>query len=498
MSQLTLALRDITKSFGGVEVLHQVNLNAVGGEVLALLGENGAGKSTLVKILAGDYLPDGGQVVVDDSVSAGLNPRTARKLGIRMIHQEFQDAGALTVAENISLGRWPTSGPVVSWSRLKARANDVLGQMGVDIDPGALVSSLRVGERQVVEIARALADDAKLLILDEPTAALSQQEVDRLFDWVRRLRNDGVCIVYITHRLDEVFELADRVQVLRNGSVALLSPATEVTRRELVEAMVGRDIGEVSRPVDAGLHVGGASMITIRDLAVDDQVVGLSLDVRAGEVLCLYGKLGSGTTQVAEVCFGIRKASGGTMTIAGVAGFPRTPTAAIRGGVGYLPPDRKREGAFMSRSVVENLSAASWGRMAVGKVVVFARREKAAYDRWASKLGIKSADPANQSIAQLSGGNQQKVMLARWLERTSNPLVLVEPTRGVDVGARQEIYAAIRALAAEGQAVLVVTSDYEEAVQVSDRVVVMQRGKQVAEFDGDDVTARSLTIAAGG
>jgi len=498
LSQLTLALRDITKSFGGVEVLHQVNLNAVGGEVLALLGENGAGKSTLVKILAGDYLPDGGQVVVDGSVSAGLNPRTARKLGIRMIHQEFQDAGALTVAENISLGRWPTIGPVVSWSRLKARANDVLGQMGVDIDPGALVSSLRVGERQVVEIARALADDAKLLILDEPTAALSQQEVDRLFDWVRRLRNDGVCIVYITHRLDEVFELADRVQVLRNGSVALLSPATDVTRRELVEAMVGRDIGEVSRPVDAGLHVGGASMITIRDLAVDDQVVGLSLDVRAGEVLCLYGKLGSGTTQVAEVCFGIRKASGGTLTIAGVAGFPRTPTAAIRGGVGYLPPDRKREGAFMSRSVVENLSAASWGRMAVGKVVVFARREKAAYDRWASKLGIKSADPANQSIAQLSGGNQQKVMLARWLERTSNPLVLVEPTRGVDVGARQEIYAAIRALAAEGQAVLVVTSDYEEAVQVSDRVVVMQRGKQVAEFDGDDVTARSLTIAAGG
>jgi len=498
LSQLTLALRDITKSFGGVEVLHQVNLNAVGGEVLALLGENGAGKSTLVKILAGDYLPDGGQVVVDDSVSAGLNPRTARKLGIRMIHQEFQDAGALTVAENISLGRWPTIGPVVSWSRLKARANDVLGQMGVDIDPGALVSSLRVGERQVVEIARALADDAKLLILDEPTAALSQQEVDRLFDWVRRLRNDGVCIVYITHRLDEVFELADRVQVLRNGSVALLSPAADVTRRELVEAMVGRDIGEVSRPVDAGVHVGGASMITIRDLAVDDQVVGLSLDVRAGEVLCLYGKLGSGTTQVAEVCFGIRKASGGTLTIAGVAGFPRTPTAAIRGGVGYLPPDRKREGAFMSRSVVENLSAASWGRMAVGKVVVFARREKAAYDRWASKLGIKSADPANQSIAQLSGGNQQKVMLARWLERTSNPLVLVEPTRGVDVGARQEIYAAIRALAAEGQAVLVVTSDYEEAVQVSDRVVVMQRGKQVAEFDGDDVTARSLTIAAGG
>lgn len=498
MSQLTLALRDITKSFGGVEVLHQVNLNAVGGEVLALLGENGAGKSTLVKILAGDYVPDGGRVVVNDIEASGLNPRTARKLGIRMIHQEFQDAAALTVAENISLGRWPTNGPLVSWSRLRARADDVLGQMGVDIDPGALVSSLRVGERQVVEIARALADDAKLLILDEPTAALSQQEVDRLFEWVRRLRDSGVCIVYITHRLDEVFELADRVQVLRNGSVALVAPTADVTRRELVEAMVGRDIGEVSRPADAGARASGEPMITLHDLDVDDQVTNLSLEVRAGEVVCLYGKLGSGTTQVAEVCFGIRKATGGTLMLGGVTGFPSSPTAAIRGGVGYLPPDRKREGAFMSRSVVENLSAASWSKMAIGKLLVFASREKAAYDRWSSKLGIKSADPTNQSISQLSGGNQQKVMLARWLERTSNPLVLVEPTRGVDVGARQEIYAAIRALAAEGQAVLVVTSDYEEAVQLADRVVVMQRGQQVAEFDGDSVTAQNLTIAAGG
>jgi len=498
LSQLTLALCDISKSFGGVEVLHQVNLNAVGGEVLALLGENGAGKSTLVKILAGDYVPDGGEIVVDGVALPALNPRASRKLGIRMIHQEFQDAGALTVAENISLGRWPTAGGMISWPSLKRRAADVLGQMGVDIDPGALVSSLRVGERQVVEIARALADDAKLLILDEPTAALSQQEVDRLFEWVRRLRASGVCIVYITHRLDEVFELADRVQVLRNGEVALTANTADVTRRQLVEAMVGRDIGEVSRPANAGEHTDGATMLTITDLVVDDQVAGLSLTVRQGEVVCLYGKLGSGTTQVAEVCFGIRKPTGGTLDIAGVTGFPTSPTAAIRRGVGYLPPDRKREGAFLSRSVVENLSAASWGKMAIGKIFVTSALERTAYSRWSSKLGIKSADPANQSIGQLSGGNQQKVMLARWLERTSNPLVLVEPTRGVDVGARQEIYSAIRALASEGQAVLVVTSDYEEAVQLADRVIVMQRGRQAAELTGDEVTAQNLTIAAGG
>lgn len=498
LSQLTLALRDISKSFGGVEVLHQVNLNAVGGEVLALLGENGAGKSTMVKILAGDYFPDGGQIVVDGVEAGALNPRAARKLGIRMIHQEFQDAGALTVAENISLGRWPNRAGLVSWSRLRARAEDVLGQMGVDIDPGSLVSSLRVGERQVVEIARALADDAKLLILDEPTAALSQEEVDRLFEWVRRLREQGVCIVYITHRLDEVFELADRVQVLRNGEVALVASTSEVTRRELVEAMVGRDIGEVSRPADAGGATEGRTMIAIKDLEVDDQVMGLSLNVLQGEVVCLYGKLGSGTTLVAEVCFGIRRPTGGTLEIGGTSGFPANPSEAIRRGVGYLPPDRKREGAFMSRAVVENLSAASWPKMATAKMFVTRRQERTAYDRWSSKLGIKSADPVNQAIANLSGGNQQKVILARWLERTSNPLVLVEPTRGVDVGAREEIYSAIRALAKEGQAVLVVTSDYEEAVQLADRVIVMQRGRQVAELAGANVTAQNLTTAAGG
>ncbi len=497
MTQLTLSLRGISKSFGGVEVLHQVNLDAVGGEVLALLGENGAGKSTLVKILAGDYTPDAGSILVDGETSAELNPRSARRLGIRMIYQEFQDAGALTVAENISLGRWPTAGGIVSWSRIQRRAEDVLDQMGVDIDPAATVGSLRVGERQVVEIARALADDAKLLILDEPTAALSQQEVDRLFEWVRRLRDRGVCIVYITHRLDEVFELADRVQVLRNGNVALVSPTSDVSRRELVEAMVGRDIGEVSRPADQGAPVLGEPLISIRDLDIDDQVTELSLEVSPGEVVCLYGKLGSGTTIVAEACFGLRRPTRGELRIGGTSGFPAHPVAAIRRGIGYLPPDRKREGAFMNRSVVENLAVASWGRLSsLGTIT--RSRETTAYDRWAGKLGIKSADPAHQAIANLSGGNQQKVLLARWLERGSNPLVLVEPTRGVDVGARQEIYSAIRGLSREGQAVLVVTSDYEEAVQLADRVVVMQRGRQAAEFAGDDVTAQNLIIAAGG
>jgi ribose transport system ATP-binding protein len=261
--------------------------------------------------------------------------------------------------------------------------------------------------------------------------------------------------------------------------------------------MVGRDIGEVSRPADAHGIPNNEPTIRIRDLVVSDQVAGLSLDVHPGEVVCLYGKLGSGTTQVAEACFGIRKPDGGTMAIGNQEGIPADPAEAIRCGVGYLPPDRKREGAFLNRSVIENLAVASWNRLASAGVIT-QKRESTAYGRWSGKLGIKSADPRVQSIGNLSGGNQQKVLLARWLERSSNPLVLVEPTRGVDVGARQEIYTVIRSLASEGQAVLVVTSDYEEAIQIADRVIVMQRGQQIAELDGDNVTAQNLTIAAGG
>jgi ABC-type sugar transport system ATPase subunit len=497
MTDISLRMQGIRKSFSGVEVLHGVDLNATGGEVVALLGENGAGKSTLVKILAGDYTADEGLIDIDDVAVESFTPLEARQRGIRMIFQEFQDAGPLSVAENIVMGRWPSRVGVVNWRKMRSEAGEILHQMGVDIDPRVPVGSLKVGERQVVEIARALADSARLLILDEPTAALSHQEVVRLFEWVRRLRDNGVCIIYITHRLDEVYELADRVVVLRNGDVVLEERTADVGRRALVEAMVGRDIGEVRRPDNVGATPAGDVVISLQDVSIGDVVSDVSLDVSAGEVVCLYGKLGSGTTQVAELCFGLRAADSGDVRIRETARAPKSPVDAIDIGVGYLPPDRKREAAFLNRPVAENLAVSSWSKIGTGGVLVTKSQEFGAYQRWQEPLGIKSASPRNQPIATLSGGNQQKVVLGRWLERESNPLVLVEPTRGVDVGARQEIYAAIRDLATQGKAILVVTSDYEEAVQVADRAIVMARGRIAAEFEGSDVTTQGLIDASG-
>ena len=495
---VSLRMRGIRKSFGGVEVLHGVDLDATGGAVLALLGENGAGKSTLVKILAGDYVPDGGTIDIDGDQSTSLTPVLARRAGVRMISQEFQDAGTLTVAENISLGRWPTRGGVVNWRDVNRRAADVLSTMGVSIRPDDVVGDLRVGERQIVEIARALADQARILILDEPTAALSQQEVHRLFEWVRRLRDQGVCIVYITHRLDEVAELSDRVMVLRNGSVALMDDTSAVDRRQMVQAMVGRDVGSVGRPTAVDEAALGPAMIELDGVSVGDQLVNVSMTVRQGEVVCVYGKLGSGTSQLAELCFGLRQPTSGTLRVAGADAKLPGPAEAIERGVGYLPPDRKREGLLMIRPVVENMAAASWPRMARARLLISKRTETEAYSRWSDALKVKANQPAVLPISSLSGGNQQKVMLGRWLERESNPLVLAEPTRGVDVGAREDIYATLRSLAAQGKAILVVTSDYEEAIQVADRVLVMARGEFVGEFKNDDVTTANLIAASGG
>ena len=492
-----LQARAIRKSFGGVEVLHGVDLDAVGGSVLALLGENGAGKSTLVRILAGDHAPDSGEIVVGGEAHTVLDPLGARALGVRMIFQELSDAPALTVAENISLGRWPGRRGIVRWREVRERAERALAELGVDIDPDAPVASLRIGERQAVEIARAISDNARCLILDEPTAALSAQEVDRLFHAVRRLRERGTAIVYITHRLDEVVQIADRVEVLRDGDVVLEREVAGTSRAELVTAMVGRAVGEVSRPDGPTPDAGAAPILAFTGAASPGAFADVDLAVAPGEVVALYGKLGSGTAEVAETAFGLRKLSAGECRLKGAEHAPGAPPVAIAAGVGLVPADRQREGTFMVRSVAENLSVPSWSRLA-RRGLLRRASEARAYKRWHDELSIRSRNDPEQLIGTLSGGNQQKVVLGRWLERESDVLVLIEPTRGVDVGARMEIYRVIRKLAREGMGVLVATSDYEEVVQLADRAAVMARGRIVGGLDGEEITTERLTELAGG
>ena len=372
----------------------------------------------------------------------------------------------------------------------------ILDELGVELDLDAPVADLRVAERQVIEIARALLGDARCLILDEPTAALSHQEVELLFAFVRRLRERGVAIVYITHRLDEVSRVADNVHVLRDGASVLEGPVAGYKRTELVAAMVGRELGGVVRPASPA-RAPGAELLKFASAGSEPLFANLDLTLRDGEVVALYGKIGSGTAEVAEAAFGVRKLSSGRLELSSKPVKLDGPASAIHAGVGFLPADRQRDGAFMIRSVAENLCAPSWSRLARARLMISARIEANAYRRWHSVLGIKSRDEPGQLIATLSGGNQQKVLLGRWLETGSKVLVLVEPTRGVDVGARAEIYRSIRALAAEGVGVLVVTSDYEEVVQVADRAVVMTRGAVSAHLAGDQVTVERLSLAAG-
>jgi ribose transport system ATP-binding protein len=489
--------RGVRKSFGGVEVLHGVGLDANAGSILALLGENGAGKSTLVRILAGDHAPDAGEISIGERRFSHLTVQSAREAGIRMIHQEFPDAPTLSVAENISLGRLPARGGVVRWRAVRERAKKVLDQMAVELDLAAPVGSLRVGERQIVEIAKALSDEARLLILDEPTAALSQQEVDQLFVFLRRLCANGTAIIYITHRLDEVQAISDRVQVLRDGSVAADGETGEFDRAALVEAMIGRAAADVARPPVRTWELGASPLLELRDASSTRRFENVSFELHAGEIVALYGKLGAGTAAVAEAVFGLRKPSSGTISIAGSAGPAHGPARSVGRGIGFVPADRKRDGILPVRPVAENVAASSWRRLAKLRLLISRRSEAQSYRRWHEALSIRSRNDPLQQIAMLSGGNQQKVVLARWLERGSPLLVMVEPTRGVDVGARAELYESMRRLASEGMGILIATSDQEEVVQVADRALVMAKRRVVAELAGDELTTTRLLTEAG-
>jgi rhamnose transport system ATP-binding protein len=485
----------ISKSFGPVHALRDVSLTLMPGEVHALIGENGAGKSTLIRVLTGATVPDSGHLSVAGETVTEHSPLRARARGIAVIYQQPSLFPHLSVSENVALGLEPPSlWRTVSWSARHSRAVSLLTRVGADIDPDAAVERLSMPEQQLVEIARALGGDARVLIMDEPTASLSQREVERLFTLIEGLRQDGVAIVYVSHRLDEIFRLADRVTVLRDGRLVFSKPLAEVDRSGLVEAMVGRQI-EMVFPTQA--HVPGTVALETRGLCQHRTGIrNVNLVLREGEVLGLAGLVGSGRTELARLLCGLERPDAGVVLIRGRPATFRSPAEALSQGIGYVPEDRRQHGVIGDMSVAANLTLAILRRIA-RRGMLDRQAERTIASSLVSRLGIRTESPASP-VSALSGGNQQKVALGRWLAASPRVLVLDEPTQGVDVGAKAEIYGLVSNLAEQGVAILLISSELLELIGLSDRVAVMREGTIVGQLDREDLTeSRLLSMALG-
>jgi ribose transport system ATP-binding protein len=466
-------MSNITKRFPGVVALRDVSLTLSAGEVLALMGENGAGKSTLMKILGGAYLPDEGKIELDGNPVVLSGVREAKRLGIALIHQELMLAPNLDVAANIFLGNEHSTGGVVGpvpRKRLNAEAERLIDRVGLRVLPTRLVSSLTTGQMQMVEIAKALALNARIIVMDEPTSSLTAGESEHLFAIIRKLRADGIGLVYISHRLDEVLALSDRVTVLRDGCYVGDLPKSDASHDRIVQMMVGRELSNQYFPPRGG-HVVGETVLEVRDLVVPAAPCGVSFDARRGEILGFAGLVGSGRTELMETVFGVTRALGGTMLLGGEPYAPKSPREAIERGLVLAPEDRKRHGLVLPMSIAENTSLPNVHSYAHYGFLDRATERKVATAE-VSRLRIK-APSIHQRVVNLSGGNQQKVVLGKWLAMNPKVLILDEPTRGIDVGAKAEIYRHMAALAAEGIAIVMVSSDMEEILGMSDRVVVM-------------------------
>lgn len=480
-----LELSDVIKTFPGVQALRSVSMRVRPGEIHALVGENGAGKSTLVKIIAGVEQPDSGDAMFDGASLADIDEQGAGRLGIGMVHQEGSLVPDLSVAENIFAGRQPTRfAGIVDWRLMRRRAAELLQQLRTTIAPDVLVSTLSPAQRQMVEIAKALSFNLRLLILDEPTASLTVTESQHLFSVVRELSRQGVTTIYISHRLAEVFELADRVTVLKDGAVTGQLAVSDVDEAGLMRLMVGRDLSFAR-----GRRAASSSdtpMLSLERFAVAPRVRDVSLTVAAGEIVCLAGLIGAGRTEVCEGVFGVRRRSGGRYRLNGREVTMGHPAQAMQHGIGMIPEDRKAAGLFLDMSVGANLIVANLDRVAAGGLVSRTASRRLAEEQVA-RLGIVTPS-VNQHVGRLSGGNQQKVLLAKWLSRSPKLLIVDEPTRGVDVGARSDIYLALRELAAVGTAILLVSSDLPEVLTLADRIVVMAGGITTGELKGETAT----------
>lgn len=496
-----LAVRGLSKSFPGVRALDDVDLTLHAGEVHALIGENGAGKSTLIKLLTGVYRPDAGEITFQGGKVSFATPLEAQKAGISTIYQEVNLVPLLSVARNLFLGREPRNRfGVLDIARMNREAEETLRGHGVRVDVRRPLRTLGVGAQQMVALARAVATDARIVIMDEPTSSLEPREVETLFAVIRRLRDAGIAVVYVSHRLDELYAVCSTVTVLRDGRRVHHGRLADLDRLALVATMLGRDLGEVREEgltKFTGDHqaTGTQPVLDAAELTVPHKLHGVSLSIRPGEVVGLGGLLGSGRTETVKAISGALPVRSGRVTVAGVPLRGGSAPAAIRAGVSLLPEDRKSEGIVPGLSVRENIALAVLPRLSRFGLVSEARVDSVV-DTFIERLRIKASSP-HQRVGELSGGNQQKVLLARWLAMNPKVLLLDEPTRGIDVGAKAEVQKLVDELAADGLGVLLISSDLEELIEGSDRVVVLKDGAVVGELTGDDVTEDKLmrTIA---
>jgi ribose transport system ATP-binding protein len=472
-------LEAITKSFGGVHALRGVDFDIRAGEVHALLGENGAGKSTLMRVLNGEFPPTSGHIRIGGQPVTLKDPHAARAHGITVVHQELALAPDLSVAENIFLGELPG---MIGWNSLKARARKLIERLGFDIDPGAIVGNLTVAHQQVVEIAKALSRDVKIIVFDEPSAVLSSQDADRLHQIIADLRNHGVGIVYISHRLEEIFKIADRMTVMKDGQLVGTVRNGDVTIDQLISMMVGRPLSALFP--ERRVRSLGKEVLRVEKINAGRMVRDISFSVRAGEIVGLGGLVGSGRTEVARAIFGADRLDSGAIHVNGSPVSLRSPVQAVKAGIGLVPEDRKLHGVILDKPIRVNATMARLS--AVVNALGFLRQgaEKKIVTDLGASLRLK-ASSIDAPVSSLSGGNQQKVVLAKWFHAGGDLIILDEPTRGVDVGAKTEIYGLIDRLADDGKAVLIISSEHQELFGLCDRVLVMGQGEIKGELTPD-------------
>ena len=479
-----LEMEGISKFFPGVKALEGVRLQLFTGEVHALMGENGAGKSTLMKVLGGVHLPNEGRMILDGEPYQPRMPLDAQRYGIGFIHQELKLATNMTVAENISLGRMPTKGfGVVDYQAVNRVAREALQELGVEIDPMVKVETLNVAMQQMVEIAKAISLKSRILIMDEPTASLSERETQHLFDIIKRLRESGVSIVYISHRMAEVYALSDRITVLRDGQTVGTWPLKDLTSDELVRHMVGREVKEQFPPRNAGV---GEAELKVTGLTRAGAFEDVTFTLRSGEIAGMGGLVGAGRTEIARAILGVDPTESGEVTVCSAN--------AGRHAIGYITEDRKGDGLVLGLSVEHNVTLPNLDQISNG-IVIDQKKSLEMARKWIEKLRVRTPSE-KQSVGHLSGGNQQKVVIAKWIARNCRVLIFDEPTRGVDIGARAEIYAIIEELASEGVAILIISSDLPELLGLSDRIMVVHQGRIAGEFARAEATPEKVIRCA--